>query len=226
MNAPSPAGKRRRRPRRVGRPRARANAADVRADLLAAAAAAFSAHGFAGVSLRDVAREAGTSAAMVSYYFGDKHGLLAALLESALGDVLTRVRSALAERLAAGAPAAPLDLFLGIAQEALGAAPWIPQLIVREVFTEGAPFRQRFIDTYARPMSELLRGALRREIAAGRLRADLDVDLTFASLAGMAAFPFLAQPVLERTLGFVFDAPFRARLAAHTQRLFLEGARA
>jgi len=224
--APSPAAKRRRRPRRVGRPRARANAADVRADLLAAASAAFSARGFAGVSLRDVAKDAGTTAAMVAYYFGDKHGLLAALLESALGDVLARVRSAFAARVAAGAASAPLDVFLAIAHEALGASPWIPQLIVREVFTEGAPFRERFIDSYAKPMSRLLRTALRSEIAAGRLRADLDVDLAFASLVGMAAFPFLAQPVLERALGFAYDAPFRARLASHTQRLFLEGARA
>jgi len=198
----------------------------VRADLLAAASAAFSARGYAGVSLRDVARDAGTTAAMIAYYFGDKDGLFAALLETALGDVLARVRSALAARAASGAPSAPLDVFLGIAHEALGASPWIPQLIVREVFTEGAPFRERFIDNYARPMSQLLRGALRREIAAGRLRADLDVDLAFASLVGMAAFPFLAQAILERTLGVHFDAAFRARLASHTQRLFLEGARA
>jgi TetR/AcrR family transcriptional regulator len=226
MGSPTPTPKRRSRPRRVGRPRARATAADVRRDLLGAAGAAFGARGFAAVSLRDVAKRAGTTAAMVHYYFGDKEGLFAALLEDALASVLTRVRGGLAARAASGAAAASLDVFFEVAQDALGAAPWIPQLVLREVLSEGAPFRERFIESYAIPMSRLLRSALRDELAAGRLRADLDVDLAFSSLLALAAFPFIAQPVLERTLGIAYDAAFRARLAAHTKRLFLEGARA
>lgn len=218
--------KRRARPRRVGRPRARASAADVRGDLLAAARDAFGARGFDGVSLRDVAKQAGTTPAMVHYYFGDKNGLFAALLESALRGVLERVGTGLAARSEAGASAAPLDVFFDVAQEALGATPWIPQLILREVLTEGAPFRERFVETYARPMSQLLRGALLGEVRAGRLRADLDVDLALTSLLGMAAFPFIAQPVLQRTLGLPYDADFRRRLGIHAKRLFLEGARA
>jgi AcrR family transcriptional regulator len=211
----------------VGRPRARAAAANVRADLLAAARAAFGARGFDAVSLRDVAKRAGTTAAMVHYYFGDKDGLFAALLEDALASVLSRVRSGLAAHSASGAaPASALDVFFDVAHDVLGATPWIPQLVLREVLSEGAPFRERFISSYAIPMSQLLRGSLRSEIAAGRLRDDLDVDLAFASLLGLAAFPFIAQPVLERALGVSFDAAFRARLAAHTKRLFLEGARA
>jgi AcrR family transcriptional regulator len=204
----------------------RASAADVRSDLLAAARAVFGARGYAATSLRDVARQAGTTAAMVHYYFGDKDGLFAALLEDALAGVLARVRSGLAARDAAGPETALLDVFFDIAHDVLGTAPWIPQLVVREVLSEGAPFRERFIESYAVPMGELLRGALRAEIAAARLRSDLDVDLAFASLLGLAAFPFIAQPVLERSLGVRYDAAFRARLASHTKRLFLEGARA
>lgn len=218
--------KRRTRPRRVGRPRAHASAADVRGDLLAAAREAFAARGYDGVSLRDVARQAGTTPAMVHYYFGDKSGLFGALLEEALGGVLSRVRAGLAERARSGASAAPLDVFFDVAQEALGAAPWIPQLILREVLTEGAPFRERFIESYGRPMSQLLRGALCAEKEAGRLRADLDPDLAVTSLLGIAAFPFIAQPVLQRTLGLPYDADFRRRLGLHAKRLFLEGARA
>jgi AcrR family transcriptional regulator len=222
----SPISKRRSRPRRVGRPRARASAADVRGDLLDAAGAAFGARGFAAVSLRDVAKRAGTSAALVHYYFGDKDGLFAALLEDALASVLARVRSGLAARAASGAAPASLGVFFDVAQDALGATPWIPQLVVREVLSEGAPFRERFIESYAIPLSRLLRSALRDEVAAGRLRADLDVELAFSSLLALAAFPFIAQPVLEPVLGIRYDAAFRARLAAHTKRLFLEGARA
>ncbi len=226
MLALATSSKRRTRARRVGRPRARAAGVDVRAELLAAAGTAFGQRGYAAVSLREVARNAGTTAAMVHYYFGDKHGLFDALLEAALGGVLARVRSGLAARTASGAPPGSLDVFFAVAHDALGATPWLPQLVVREVLSEGAPFRERFIASYALPMSRLLRESLRAEIAAGRLRADLDVDLAFASLLALATFPFIAQPVLERTLGVSYDAAFRTRLAAHTQRLFLEGARA
>jgi TetR/AcrR family transcriptional regulator len=226
VTTPSPRTRRRSRPRRVGRPRARATPSDVRGDLLAAAASEFGARGFAAVSLRDVAKRAGTTAAMVHYYFGDKHGLFAALLEDALAGVLERVRGGLAARTASGAPPAPLGVFFDVAHDALGAAPWIPQLVLREVLSEGAPFRERFIESYARPMAKLLRESLRGEISAGRLRADLDVDLAFTSLLALGAFPFIAQPVLERATGLRYDAAFRARLAAHTKRLFLEGARA
>lgn len=225
MTSPSLPQRRRARARRVGRPRTSARSADIRADLLAAARATFAARGYAGVSLREVAQTAGTTAAMVSYYFGDKDGLYAALLENALADVLARVREGLAARTVAGGSPGSLGVLFEVAAEALGAAPWIPRLVVREVLSDDAPFRDRFIDEYARPMSQLLRRALRAEIAAGSLRDDLDVDLAFASLIGLAAFPFIARPVLERVLGVAYDAAFFARLAAHTQRLFLEGAR-
>lgn len=231
MSSPAPTPKRRGRPRRVGRPRAQAAAPDVRADLLAAAAAAFRDRGYDAVSLRDVAKRAGTTAAMVHYYFGDKQGLFAALLDTTLASVLERVRSVLAARARAETAGAPgeggvFEIFFDVAHEILGATPWIPRLVMREVHSDEAPFRDRFVEGYARPMSKLLREALRREVKAGRLRADLDVDLCFTSLVALAIFPFTAQPVIERVLETDFDPAFRQRLAVHSKRLFLEGVRA
>jgi len=216
----------RRATRGPGRPAAASDPPDLRSELLEAARAEFGARSFAAVSLRGVARRAGTTAAMVHYYFGDKHGLFAALLESALQSVLERARAALASRMAEGAAPASADVLLDVVHEALGGAPWMPALVVREVLSDDAPFRDRFVESYASPMSRLVRRALRGEVAAGRLRADLDVDLAFASLLGLVVFPFIAKPVFERVLGFRYDAAFRARLAAHTKRLFLEGANA
>ncbi|MEZ4215912.1 MAG: TetR/AcrR family transcriptional regulator [Myxococcota bacterium] len=209
-----------------GRPAAGSDAPDLRAALLDAARAEFGARSFAAVTLRGVAQRAGTTAAMVHYYFGDKHGLFGALLESALQSVLARASAALATRVSQGAGPASVDVLLDVVHDALGAAPWIPQMIVREVFGDDAPFRERFVEGYARPMSQLVRRALRAEVAVGRLRDDLDVDLALVSLLGLVAFPFIAKPVLERVLGFAYDGAFRARLAAHTKRLFLEGAKA
>jgi AcrR family transcriptional regulator len=209
--------------RRPGRPSARSHPRDVRQALLLAASRSFAERGFEAVSLRDIARAARTTPAMIHYYFGDKHGLYAALLERALAGLLERVRS----RLAAAPPGVQLgiDVFLEAATAALGEEPWLPQLVLREVLSGSAPFRDRFIESYARPMSQLLCGVLEGEIAAGRMRADLEPRLAVLSLLGMAGFPFLARPVIERVLDLSFDGEFPARLAAHTRRMFRDGAR-
>jgi AcrR family transcriptional regulator len=52
----------------------------VAARILSAARASFAAHGYAGTSLRSVARDAGVDPALVSYYFKSKSGLLDAAL--------------------------------------------------------------------------------------------------------------------------------------------------
>jgi AcrR family transcriptional regulator len=68
-------------PARRGRPpKIRAEAAgDTRASILDAAEDLFSKHGFYGVTIREVAREAGVDTALVHYYFGAKRGLFDAV---------------------------------------------------------------------------------------------------------------------------------------------------
>jgi len=59
----------------------RAERGDLAGKILAAARASFAMHGFAGTSLRRVAREAGVDQALVHYYFTDKSTLLEACLQ-------------------------------------------------------------------------------------------------------------------------------------------------
>jgi AcrR family transcriptional regulator len=201
-----------RRPRPGRPPRQRAQASPREA-LLDAAGRLFAERGPAPHSLRAVAAEAGVTPAMVHYYFGDKHGLVEAMLERALARVLERVRKV--ER---------FDALPATLTEVFGAHPWIAPLLVREVLAEGGSFRERFIESYASKVAFAVPAMLQREIDAGRLRADLDPRLAFVSLLGMLAFAFIARPVLEPALGVRYDASFLARLAEHTRRLFLEGA--
>ncbi len=66
--------------RRGRPPKARADgAADTRDLILDAAEDLFSKHGFYGVTIREVAREAGVDTALVHYYFGAKRGLFDAV---------------------------------------------------------------------------------------------------------------------------------------------------
>ncbi|GAA0870231.1 TetR/AcrR family transcriptional regulator [Brevundimonas basaltis] len=68
-------------PARRGRPsKAKAQGAgDTREGILDAAEDLFSKHGFYGVTIREVAREAGVDTALVHYYFGAKRGLFDAV---------------------------------------------------------------------------------------------------------------------------------------------------
>ncbi|WP_432066238.1 TetR/AcrR family transcriptional regulator [Streptomyces sp. C10-9-1] len=65
--------------------------------ILSAALEEFREHGYHGTSVRDVAGRAGFSLPMIYYRYGNKQGLLVALLEDAMGEVLQRARSAAAE---------------------------------------------------------------------------------------------------------------------------------
>ena len=213
-------------PRRPGRPAAE-DRPEVRDALLDAAGRLCGLHGAGEVSLRRIAADAGVTPAMIHYYFGDKDGLYDAMLERTFGRLIERVRSAV------GAGPGPAEDSAGdglrgllrVMTHAFGEEPWIPALVVREVLAEGGRFRERFIRGYASRMAELLPGLMRREIEAGRFRADLDPSLAFVSFVGMTVMPFVARPVVERVLGLGYDEEFLERLAAHTHRLFVEGAR-
>lgn len=70
----------RRRPER----RLTRDVAATRERLLDAARSLFAEHGFEDVTVRDICREAGANLALVSYYFGDKHGLYLAIVNDAI----------------------------------------------------------------------------------------------------------------------------------------------
>ncbi len=59
----------------------------TREKLIAAGERLFADRGFAGASLREITREAGTNLAAVNYHFGSKEGLLRAVLEGRLGPI-------------------------------------------------------------------------------------------------------------------------------------------
>ena len=66
-------------PARRGRPSKDQKAGETREAILDAAEDLFSKHGLYGVTIREVAREAGVDTALVHYYFGAKRGLFDAV---------------------------------------------------------------------------------------------------------------------------------------------------
>lgn len=90
-------GAKARKPARRGRPPKRAQSPDTSEVILDMAEDLFSKHGFYGVTIREVAREAGVDTALVHYYFGAKRGLFdAVFLRRA--EILNTERMAALER--------------------------------------------------------------------------------------------------------------------------------
>jgi AcrR family transcriptional regulator len=205
-------------PRRPGRPRG--GDAAVREALLETARRLFLSRGYDAVGIREIAAEAASSPATIAYHFGDKLGLYKAMLETAIAPVAEKLRSLEGSAAPGVAGLAELAAVYG---RVLAANSWIPALIVREVLTGSGPFREVFIEQFAGRLAPLLVATIRREQAAGRLRADLDPRLVALSAIGLIVFPYVAMPVASRVFGLTADDPGVERLAAHTATVMLEG---
>jgi TetR/AcrR family transcriptional regulator len=192
----------------------------VRARLLRVAQELFAERGYAAVSVRALARAAHVSPAMIAYYFRDKAGLLDAVVE----DVFERLLAQLTA-LADAPPGGAAERFIRLYVDTLAREPWLPSFLVREVLGGDPARRAGFAARFPARLAPVILPLLRREAASGRLRPDLDPALAVLSVIGMCAFPFLVQPVLGAALGYRLDDDFRSRLADHTARLFLDGAR-
>jgi AcrR family transcriptional regulator len=99
------------------------------------AAAQFAKAGFDGVSVDDIAREAGVNKAMIYYHFADKLALYRAVLAEGLSRTGATVD---AIAMSADTPPIKLDRFIEAFVRMTETRPWMPALMLREI-AEGAP---------------------------------------------------------------------------------------
>ena len=192
----------------------------VRQQLLAAARGLFAQQGYDGVSIRQVAETAAVNPAMIHYYFGSKQGLYEAMLTDTFTPLIERLSAVLG---ASADDAGGLRNFFSLYMHTLGANPWMPPLILREVVAEGGRLRGWFIQQFAARGGGLLTRLIEREQAAGRIRTDADPSLTALSMVSLAVFPFVAMPVTREVFGMRVKTDYLDRLVEHTQRVFLQG---
>ncbi|MGN6151669.1 MAG: TetR/AcrR family transcriptional regulator [Lysobacteraceae bacterium] len=189
--AAAPASPRRPRRRAPGRPSG--DGVDLRGRLLDAAVGRFARDGIAGSSLRDIARDAGTTPALVHYYFGNRDALLEAVIEERLMPVMQTLRMPV---LAAGDDLRAI--VRGFVRAVLGLAmahPWLPQLWVREVLHEGGGLRTVLFDRVGPLLPQLLAARFAQAQAAGQLNPRLDPRLLVPSLVGQTMFLAASAPI-------------------------------
>jgi len=186
-------------PRR-GRGRPGADAPDLRPRLLDATLACYAAHGIAATSLRDIARHAGVTPALLHYYFGDRDQLLDAIVAERLLPAIAPLRESIQR--ADDDIAALVAAFVNGMAEVITHHPWLPALWVREVVSDGGALRDLLTERVAPPIAQLMATRFASAQARGELNPDLDPRLLMVSLIGLTLFPAAGAPIWRR----LFDA--------------------
>jgi len=210
------AGPPRRRTR--GRPRS-GQAEDVKQALLSAARELFLRYGYRAVSSRQIAAAAGVNVAMIRYYFGGKPGLYREMIEGMLAPVRAGI-----EALRARPEAADLGEVMSRMARLWAANPWLAGLLVREVLAPDGPLRTVFLRDLAARFVPIMEQLVRKEIAGGSLRSDLDPRLTLLTMMSLVVFPFVAAPITGPLFGVrPSNEEFLQRFTAHIARVFAQG---
>lgn len=209
---PSPAPKARSRkassgkaPAETAKPRKRApgrpvaDAVDLRAQMLDAALACYVRQGIAATSLRDIARDASVTPALVHYYFGDKAQLQEAVVTEKVLPLVLKMREPVAN--AGDDIATMVASFVQGICTIVAAHPWWPALWVREVLCEGGALRSMLIDRVGPQLPQMMAARFAEAQKEGRLNADLDPRLLMVSLVGLTMFPLAGAPIWRAMFG-------------------------
>jgi TetR/AcrR family transcriptional regulator len=164
---------------------------DARTKLLEAALPLFPQKGFAGVSIRELADAAGVNSAAISYYFGGKEGLYAAVLEMMFAHIDAAVMAVDPEKTASE------EIVKHYARSALAIHQRCPYFIKYLYMELNSPtiFFESIVKKSIGKIYKLLYQSFSRGIEKGHFRSDLDPSYAAVSLAGIINLYFIVKPV-------------------------------
>src|ERR1700755_41666 len=172
------------------------------------------------VSLSDIAQKSGINAALVKYHFGNKDGLLLALLARDAATEVAHLEYLLAQPIT---PTAKLKLHIAGIIKAYFQFPYMNRLIhylLHESSTEAANEVSKF---FVGPLLDFQRRLLAEGVAAGEFR-NVDPVLFYPSLIGACDHLFFGRHAMSRAAGVgpVTDTVCRDYIA-HMEALLLGG---
>lgn len=193
--------------RQPGRPtKAKAERPERQRDqLLDAAIRCYSRNGIAASSVRDIAREAQVTPALVNYYFGGKDELRDAVVAERVLPAVAQMREGV-QGAGDDVPALIASFVSGVGRVA-SANPWFPALWVREVLCEGGTLRDLLFTHVGPQVPVAMVGRFKAAQERGEINPDLDPRLLMVSLVGLTLFPIAGAPIWRRLIS---DAGFGA----------------
>jgi len=149
------------------------------------------------VSLSDIAQKSGANAALVKYHFGNKDGLLLALLARDAATEMSNLEYLLAQPIT---PTEKLKLHIAGVIRAYHRFPYMNRLIhflLHESSQEAADEVSKF---FVAPLLDFHRRLLAQGIKAGEFR-DIDPVLFYTSLIGACDRLFFGRHAMSRAAG-------------------------
>ena len=211
-----------RRTRRLRRPRRRIHdPGATREALLTAAASLFAAQGFDGVTVAEVARQAGANKALISYHFGGKLQLYRTILRETFEELLSRVEPLRSD---ARPPDQVLREFIALVGTADSRHPHLSRMMLREVIA-GGPHLDQSILVYPMRVFAVVREIIERGVRE-RVFRPVDPVLTHLSLVGSLVFFFATADFRRRMASeapSAIDTAKPDRYIRHLQELIARG---
>lgn len=170
------------------------------------------------ISLSDIAKKSGLNSALVKYHFGNKDGLLLALVKRAAGAEIDALKSLMEQPLSA---TVKLKVHIAGIIKAYQRYPYLNRLLHHLMNEEeGATEISGFFVT---PLLEFHRALLAQGVAAGEFQP-VDPVLFFTSLFGACDHLFYGRRFLSRAAGVgpITDDVCRQYIA-HVQHFILGG---
>ena len=205
-------------------PRAEDQAPPGARDLLLRTASAIMREGdIVDISLSELSLRSGLNSALVKYYFGNKAGLMKALLDRDMASITHSVDALLAKDMD---PASKLRIHLGKMVDTFYATPYLNRLLMRLVRDSDPAEAQRIAETYLTPLHQAYDRLIREGVKAGVFRP-VDPQLFYFSATGAADRFFSARLVLRHCFDQdTLTEELRERYKAHIIDLIMAGIRA
>ncbi|MEQ1540775.1 MAG: TetR family transcriptional regulator [Novosphingobium sp.] len=145
------------------------------------------------ISLSELSLRSGLNSALVKYYFGNKAGLLNALLDRDMQGIVHSVDALLAKDMA---PDVRLRRHIGAMVDTYFNTPYLNRLLMRLVRESDDQEAQRIADSYLTPLHRAYDRLIRDGVKQGLFR-DVDPQLFYFTATGAADRFFSARLVLK-----------------------------
>jgi TetR/AcrR family transcriptional regulator len=195
----------------------------ARAQLLETASAIMREGDIVDISLSELSLRSGLNSALVKYYFGNKAGLMKALLDRDMAAITHSVEALLNKDMD---PEAKLRLHLSKMVDTYYATPYLNRLLMRLVRESDPDEAKRIAETYLTPLHRAYDRLIHDGVRAGVFRP-LDPQLFYFSATGAADRFFSARLVLRHCFDQdTLTEELRERYKAHIIDLIMAGIRA
>jgi AcrR family transcriptional regulator len=190
----------------------------TRGEILAAAVAEFSEHGYDGAKVQQIARAAGCNPRLIYHYFGSKDDLYLAALRHIYAEIRTREG---ALNLDALPPEAAILRLAEFTFDFFDSNTAFVSITRSENLMKGRFVRQLpEIEELSNPLIDRIAEVLRQGAAEGSLRADVDPLQLYVSIVALSAHHINAAHTLSATFGTDFTTPeWRQTRRAHVLAL-------